>query len=195
MKEQIELKENELSKLYQELKNNIEEAEYLIGRLGNYTWEGEYSFLAYMPENKYGVRIPQRWLTDILPSDETIVSVEKKMNSIKGIFPGIWRDRPYIKPQSAEEKAGEPSPDQWKQQCAAINNDLIDLKQAILIYKTEANKMINKVNEVLITPKFKDRYHDEFINDSNEFNNMIDELIQIMDKAIESATAIENWVI
>ena len=81
------------------------------------------------------------------------------------------------------------------QQCAAINNDLVDLKQEILSYRKDANKMIIEVIGVLTMPKFKDNCYDEFIDDSNRFQNMVDELITTLDKAIENAIELENWKI
>ena len=53
--------------------------------------------------------------------------------------------------------------------------------------------MIDEVAEIVEMPKFKDQCYDEFIDDCNKFNSMVDELITVLDEAIENAAGLEQW--
>ena len=182
MKDLNEQKDYELSLLYQELKQNIAEVEITATRLGNYGW------------SRFGVYliggIP---MVDYLPSSADVEPIEDQIAAIKGTMHSIWKQRPYLETQSAVGRAEKLTPGEWKNLSTTLKNDLIAIKDNVRQYKTDATGRIDKICNFIKNSNLAHELYSDLVECRNEYLAIADSLLQALDNAIQSATAIENW--
>ena len=189
--EMIELKEYELSQLYQEFRQNIEEAELVITRLQGFSWH-RFGDIAWITKDKYGVEKYHHFI-DELPSRRHVEPIAQRMAELKGPVFAVWKERPYLEPQSAVEKAEKLSPEEWQALCCSLKDELIDLNNAVKQYELGAEKLLSELRKPLTLNNFGQQFIADYDEESDKYKALVVELIATLDKAIQNAAELEQW--
>ncbi len=184
--ELVRLKELELSKLYEELKKNIEEAEYIATRLGNYNWYKFGSYFVWV--GPYQVN-----MIDLLPASRDVEPVEEQLASLKGTMHRIWKERPYLVQYTNMGRLENLPPAEWKNLSTTLKNDLIDVRNSVLQLKAAKADQMDKVLEFIAGSNLSHMIYSDMVEGRREYLAIADKLIQTIDKAVLNTSELEQW--
>jgi hypothetical protein len=189
----IKLEEHEFSKVCQELRQYIAEAEAYAIKLPNFKLHSDFgSFGIYRDAARTDFISLQEIIHEKLLPDASLVL--EKCQECRACITNTLSSNPYDKPQSSVEEMEIPTIEQWRDMCLSLRNDLEEAFVTAQGGESRADTLFWEITTDLSSEKWiKDNIVPKFEDSCDRYIDIYSNIIINLENAVTTAEQLKAW--
>ncbi len=191
--ELIELEEHEFSKVCQELRQYVAEAETQATKLPNFKFHGDFGELGYYTDSSRTNFITMQEIVheELLPDASLVL---EKCQECRICVTDTLSTDPYDKPQTVVEETEIPTIEQWRDICLGLQDDLEEAITTVQECEDHADILFRQIAmDINAKVWAKENYLPKFKSSCDRYRDICDNTITNLENAMTAAGQLQTW--